>query len=88
MSDTANNISPHVTELQRIKDAYETLKLAHQYAVDSHEWAMGVIAQAEKAINAAGHRTSCQFHGCSCGAVDEFKCERIEFFRLLKARPK
>lgn len=44
-----------------------------------------LIEQATKAINSAGHKTHCRFAACSCGAVDEFKSQRLEFFRLLES---
>lgn len=44
-----------------------------------------LIEQAAKTINSAGHKTHCRFAACSCGAVDEFKSQRLEFFRLLES---
>lgn len=43
------------------------------------------LEQAAKTLNAGGHRTTCGFSGCTCGAVDDFKTERLEFFRMREA---
>lgn len=49
------------------------------------EKAYNLIQQAKKAISAAGHRTSCGFHACTCGAVETFKIESGEFWRQMQA---
>ncbi|HEV7522976.1 MAG TPA: hypothetical protein VGP89_17880 [Candidatus Angelobacter sp.] len=44
-----------------------------------------LLQQAKKTIGAAGHRQTCGFHGCTCGAVEAFKSESIEFWRQVQA---
>lgn len=42
------------------------------------------LAQAVAAFRVKGHDVSCNFTGCSCGSVEQFKIELAEFYRLLQ----
>lgn len=39
------------------------------------------LEAAHKALSATGHEPGCAFTSCTCGAVDEFKTARLEFYR-------
>ncbi len=47
--------------------------------------AYNLIQQAKKTIAAVGHRQTCGFSGCTCGAVNTFKVEQGEFWRQVRA---
>jgi hypothetical protein len=44
-----------------------------------------LLQQAKKTIAAAGHQHACRFQGCTCGAVETFKAESLEFWRQVQA---
>jgi hypothetical protein len=41
------------------------------------------LTAAEEAIKLTGHLRGCSFSACTCGATEQFKTARLEFFRLL-----
>jgi hypothetical protein len=43
-----------------------------------------LLQQAKKTISAVGHKIPCGFSGCTCGAVNTFKLESAEFWRLVQ----
>lgn len=67
---------------QGLTVAIADLQKARSQAESSLREAQRAVEQAAKTLNAGGHKTACGFSGCTCGAVDAFKTERLEFFRL------
>ena len=39
------------------------------------------LEAAHDALSKAGHEPGCEFAACTCGATDEFKTARLEFYR-------
>lgn len=44
-----------------------------------------LLQQAKKTVAAVGHLQACGFTACTCGAVDKFKLESLEFWRQVQA---
>lgn len=44
-----------------------------------------LLQQAKKTISAVGHLQTCGFTGCTCGAINAFKIESLEFWRQVQA---
>ena len=52
--------------------------------LDAVERLESVVEQAHKALLETGHRSNCQIvgNGCTCGATEDFKVQRTEFYRM------